>query len=79
MARSAWLTHVWRSSDHPEKVMVIIPRQPDADFSIHIYDHNDNLIYSENLKTSDDFAKVFHLKQFDNGATDEETFKLTRA
>jgi len=63
-----WTAHLSRLNTGKNKVLVAIPQQQSNDFTIKIYNHNDDLIYMENHSQRIDFAKIYHLKNFEGGA-----------
>ncbi|GHN02213.1 hypothetical protein WSM22_37020 [Cytophagales bacterium WSM2-2] len=66
-SHSTWTPHVARLNSEERKVLVALPQAPKS-FSVHIYDHNDELVYFETHTINKDFARVYHLKGFDKGA-----------
>lgn len=64
-----WLTHMSQLATDENKVMVSVPQQGESEFSVHVYDHNDRLVYSEKQQTNKEYGKVFDLKDLEQGAT----------
>ncbi len=65
---STLTAHVLRIKGANNKFLVSIPRQNETDAEIHIYDQQDQMIYSERLRIDSDFAKVYALQNLE-GAT----------
>lgn len=61
--KSSWLTHVGRLTCPDKKFMVIVPRQGHSDFTVQIFDAEGVLLFAEDVKTEDEYAKVFNLKK----------------
>lgn len=67
--KTEWSAHIGKVGNDHNKVMVAVPKQHAKDFSVHVYDRNDQLIYTENQKLEGEYARVFNLKNLERGAT----------
>jgi hypothetical protein len=68
-AKHTWLAHISKLPNQNKKVMVAIPQQKENNFSIQIFDKDDQLIYTEDQKLETAYAKVFNFKGLDESAT----------
>ena len=64
-----WAGHIGRVEGDHRKVMVAVPKQKTNDFSVHVYDKDDQLVYTEDQKLDNEYARVFNLKELEPGAT----------
>lgn len=64
-----WTAHISKLGNNDRKVMVAVPQQNTNDFSVHIYDKDDQLVYSEDQKLEKEYARVFNLKALAGTAT----------
>jgi hypothetical protein len=64
----SWVARISKLKCDGNKYMLIIPGQSQKEFVINIYDQNEQLVFSEEQKIENDFAKVYNLKNL-NGAT----------
>lgn len=66
---SKWLAHVAKVRGSERKYMVVIPQQINQpDVAIHVYDQNQELVFTDHSNQQDGFAKIYHLKNLE-GAT----------
>ncbi|MBI1769509.1 MAG: hypothetical protein HY015_02870 [Bacteroidetes bacterium] len=63
-----WPAHISKLASDVKKVVVAIP-QGQNDFSVQILDRDDQLIYNEDQRLETGYAKVFNLKNLEQGAT----------
>jgi hypothetical protein len=64
-----WVANVIKLGAREEKYMVSIPYQGPGEVAIQVYDQHEQLVYSETVVMQTDFAKIYNLKNLDEGAT----------
>jgi hypothetical protein len=64
-----WAAHIAAVKGDRKKVIVAVPRRSAKDFSILIFDKNEELVYNETPQAEQEYAKVFNLKSLEDGAT----------
>ena len=67
--KKTWSARVNKVGNDDKRVMVVVPRQNANDFSVNIYDSDDQLVYSEDQKLDKEYGRVFNLNRLENGAT----------
>ncbi len=63
-----WVARIAKVRGADKKYVIAIPRQPNNNVMIHIYDQQDRLVLSESGKYDEDFARIYNLKDLE-GAT----------
>lgn len=61
---SRWTGHISKLSDGDKKVLVAIPENAAHDFSVQVYDSNDQLLYAEDQKLDHDYCSHIQLKEY---------------
>lgn len=64
-----WTGHISKVGNDHRKVMVAVPQQKANNFSVHVYDKDDQLVYTEDQQLDGEYARVFNLKELEPGAT----------
>jgi hypothetical protein len=64
-----WIANVAKLGGREEKYIVSIPYQGPGEVAIQVYDQHEQLVYSETMAMQGDFAKIYNLKNLDEGAT----------
>jgi len=64
-----WIANVARLRDREAKYMVSIPYQGPGEVAIEVYDQHQQLVYTEKQVMQGDFARIYNLKNLEEGAT----------
>lgn len=75
--KGKWLAHVGTLGNDHRKVLVAVPAQGASDFSMNVYDKDDQLVYTEDCKLEKEYACVLNLKALQKGATIRLTNNVT--
>ncbi|HTH56058.1 MAG TPA: hypothetical protein VL728_08420 [Cyclobacteriaceae bacterium] len=67
--KKEWTAHIGKLTDDQKKVIVAVPQQKVNNFSVHVYDKYDQLVYTEDPALEKEYARVFDLKRLEGGAT----------
>lgn len=62
-----WFAHVAKVKGKEKKYMVVIPHQFNQGVVINVYNHNQELVFSELKNPTDDFARIYNLKNVAGG------------
>jgi len=66
--KKTWTAHIGKVHNEHKKVLVAVPPQNTNNFSVNIYDRDDQLVYKED-QPGTGYARVFNLQGLDSGAT----------
>jgi hypothetical protein len=62
-----WVANVSKMKASKNKFLVVVPKQPNSQMQVSVFDQNDQLVYREEANGKEDFAKVYNLEGLKGG------------